>query len=167
MTSKSDYTDEEWARLVRGPIVAGLAISIADPGGPIDAAKEMLASIRVIQSPAEGEPLLNEIARHVREKAERRENPMGELRIQGGAMAGDQVLQELRAIDRILTAKATPPEATAYRSWLLHVAQATADAAKEGGFLGFGAERISEGERMMLERVRQALGMDSPAGAAD
>jgi hypothetical protein len=43
MTSKADYTEEEWVRLRRAPFVAGLAISIADPGGPIEMAKETIA----------------------------------------------------------------------------------------------------------------------------
>ena len=38
-------------------------------------------------------------------------------------------------------------------------AQAAADAGKEGGFLGFGAERVSAGERRMLDQVRAVLGM--------
>ena len=33
MTAKADYTDEEWNRLRRAPFVAGMAISLADPGG--------------------------------------------------------------------------------------------------------------------------------------
>ena len=32
MSTKSDYTDEEWATLLRAPTVAGMAISLADPG---------------------------------------------------------------------------------------------------------------------------------------
>ena len=39
MTSKADFTEEEWVRLKRSPFVAGLAISLADPGGPIEAVK--------------------------------------------------------------------------------------------------------------------------------
>jgi hypothetical protein len=38
-------------------------------------------------------------------------------------------------------------------------AQAAADAAKEGGFMGFGAEQVSVGEQQMLDRVRTALEM--------
>jgi hypothetical protein len=30
---------------------------------------------------------------------------------------------------------------------------------KEGGFLGFGAERVNAGERQMLDQVPSALGM--------
>jgi hypothetical protein len=39
MTSKQDFPDEEWIRIRRAPLVAGVAISLADPGGPIGTAK--------------------------------------------------------------------------------------------------------------------------------
>ena len=32
MTSKGAFTDEEWERVRRAPLVAGMAITIADPG---------------------------------------------------------------------------------------------------------------------------------------
>ena len=38
-------------------------------------------------------------------------------------------------------------------------AQAAADAAKEGGFMGFGAEQVSAGEQQMLDQVRAVLGV--------
>jgi hypothetical protein len=38
-------------------------------------------------------------------------------------------------------------------------AQAAADAAKEGGFMGFGAVQVSEGEQKMLDQIRGALGL--------
>ena len=37
MTQRSDFTPEDWERLGRAPLVAGMAISLADPGGPIEA----------------------------------------------------------------------------------------------------------------------------------
>jgi hypothetical protein len=37
MTSRADFTDQEWARLGRAPLLAGLAVSLSDPGGPIEA----------------------------------------------------------------------------------------------------------------------------------
>ena len=57
-----------------------------------------------------------------------------------------------------MTAKATPEEVKAFRRWLVAAAQAAADAAKEGGFLGFGGEPVSAGEQQMLDQVRAALG---------
>jgi hypothetical protein len=72
-------------------------------------------------------------------------------------MAGEEILEELRAVNGVLTEKATPEEADAFRKWLLEAAQRTADAAKEGGFLGFKAERVSEGEQRMLDKLGEVL----------
>ena len=33
------------------------------------------------------------------------------------------------------------------------------DAAKDGGFMGFGAEQVSAGEQQMLDQVRAVLGV--------
>jgi hypothetical protein len=41
---------------------------------------------------------------------------------------------------------------------MLATAQAAADAAKEGGFMGFGAQQVSEGEQSMLDQVRSVVG---------
>ena len=37
---EAHFTEEERTRLKRAPFVAGMAISLADPGGPIEAVKE-------------------------------------------------------------------------------------------------------------------------------
>ena len=52
MTTKADFTDEEWTRLERAPIVAGMAISLADPGGPIELVKETAATLKTVRSAA-------------------------------------------------------------------------------------------------------------------
>jgi hypothetical protein len=58
----------------------------------------------------------------------------------------------------MIAAKATPGETEAFRTWMMVTAQAAADAAKEGGFMGFGAERVSAGEQAMLDQIKSALG---------
>jgi hypothetical protein len=159
MTTKADFTDEEWARLERAPIVAGMAISLADPGGPIEALKETTASVKTILETAktggDGE-LVDAVAKDVAAMAQQRQNPVGDFKPRG-AMAGEEILEELRAVNGILTEKATPEEADAFRKWLLGAAQRTADAAKEGGFMGFNAERVSEGEQRMLDKLGEVL----------
>jgi hypothetical protein len=159
MTTKTDFTDEEWARLERAPIVAGMAISLADPGGPIEAVKESMAAIKTIleaaQAGGHGE-LVDAVSKDVAEKAQHRQNPLGEFRPKG-ARAGEEILQELREVNRLVTEKAAPEEAAAFREWLLTAAQRAADAAKEGGFMGFHAERVSEGEQRMLDELGEVL----------
>jgi hypothetical protein len=72
--------------------------------------------------------------------------------------SGAQVLDELRAAKALVAAKATPEEADAYGTWLMASAQAAAEAAKDGGFMGFHAKRVSDGEQAMLDQVREAVG---------
>jgi len=57
-----------------------------------------------------------------------------------------------------VSAKGTPEEADAYREWLRTAAQEAANAAKEGGFFGFHAVRVSEGEQRMLDKLGEVLG---------
>ena len=159
MTTKADFTEEEWARLERSPIVAAFAISLADPGGPIEAVKESMAAIKTVTEAAQSgdQPeLVREVAKGFSEKAKARQNPMSGFKPKG-AMAGQEILDELRAVNGIVTQKATPEEAAAFREWLLSSAKRAAEAAKEGGFLGFKAERVSQGEKDMLEKLSEAL----------
>ena len=155
MTSKQDFTEQEWTRIRRAPLVAGVAISLADPGGPIEIAKETMATLRSATLPPSQEELLAAVALDVQATTQHKQNPLGDFKPTGG----QQVLEELKAVNELLTAKATPEEAEAFRGWLLDAAQAAANAGKEGGFLGFGAEQVSAGERQMLEQVRAVLGI--------
>jgi hypothetical protein len=160
MTSKADFTDEEWHRLGRAPLVAGMAISFADPGGPIEALKETNAALRTVLSAAEtGEhgELVQAVAKDVAEQARHRHNPLADFKPRG-ADARQEIEDEMRAVNALLAEKTTPEEADQFRAWLKQAAQATALAAKEGGFLGFKAERVSEGEQQMLERLGAIFG---------
>lgn len=159
MTSRQEFTEEEWARLRRAPLIAGLAISIADPGGPIEIAKETMASMRAASAPPSQEELLVAVSQDLMRLAQEKQNPMGDFKVDKGVLAGQQILDELRGVNEILEAKATAEEAEAFRRWMIAVAQAAANAAKEGGFMGFGAEQVSQGERTMLEQLSGALGV--------
>jgi len=161
MTSKSDYSDAEWTRVKRAPFLAGMAISLADPGGPIEAVKESAATLKSVLAAAGGDvhgELVQAIARDVREDASHHKTPMAGFKPASGATAGVEILDELREVDRLVAEKATADEAEDLRVWLVAVAQEAANAAKEGGFMGFHAVRVSEGEQRMLDQLRLALG---------
>ena len=159
MTTKADFTEEEWARLGRAPLVAGMAISLADPGGPIEAIKESSAALRTVveaaQSGSHGE-FVQAVAADVAARAKQRQNPMAGFKPRG-ANAGEEILDELRAVNALLVEKTTPEEADQFRDWLKTAAQRTATAAKEGGFLGFRAELVSEREQQMLDRLAEVF----------
>ena len=157
MTTKTDFPEDEWARVIRAPFVAGLAISLADPGGPIEAAKESMATIKSATNPPSREQLLAEAALEIQALSQQRHNPLKGYQLAKGEAPGAQVLAELTAVQAIVAARATPEETAAFGHWLLAAAQAAADAAKDGGFMGFGAKQVSEGEQAMLDQVREAL----------
>ena len=48
-------------------------------------------------------------------------------------------------------------EASAYRRFVLGVAQAAAEAHKEGGFIGIGSKQISDEERVALDEIEAVL----------
>jgi hypothetical protein len=159
MTTKADFTEEEWVRLGRAPLVAGMAISLADPGGPIEAIKETSAALKTVleaaQTGSHGE-FVQAVAAEVAEKAQHRQSPLGGFKPKG-RQAGEEILDELRAVNALLVDKTTPEEADRFREWLRTAAQNTAKAAKEGGFLGFRAELVSEREQQMLDRLAEVF----------
>ncbi len=161
MSSKSDYTDAEWQRLERAPIVAGMAISLSDPGGPIEALKESKATVKtILEAGSTGSfgPLAQEVAQGViTQITAEHKTPMGDFKPKG-ALAGAEILDELRAVGALLTEKATAEEAEGFRGFIVEAAQRAANAAKEGGFMGFHAERVSQGEADMLVKVGEAVG---------
>ena len=62
---------------------------------------------------------------------------------------------DLEALDR----QAAPDESNAFKSWVLGIAQATAEASREGGFLGIGSVRVSEKEEDALITLRREMGL--------
>jgi hypothetical protein len=56
-----------------------------------------------------------------------------------------------------LQARGATADIEALKAFLKDAAEKVASASKEGGFLGFGGERISEGESAFLAKLDQAL----------
>ena len=84
MTTKSDFDTDDWARIVRAPMMAGLAITLADPGGPIEAAKETMATMRSATNPPSREQLLSEVALDVQEMVQHKQRPAQGLQADQG-----------------------------------------------------------------------------------
>jgi hypothetical protein len=158
MTSKADFTEDEWVKLYRAPLVAGMGVSLADIGGPIEMSKESLAAMKTAVTPAEEQGLVVDLSAGLKVVLEERQNPMSDLKPESGADPRELILDELREANRIVTEKATAEEATGYRAWVLQSAKNAAEAAKEGGFFGIGAVTVSEGEQTFLSRVEEMLG---------
>jgi hypothetical protein len=141
--------------------VAGIAITLADPGGPIEAVKEYSAALKtVLEAAREGGfgPFVQSVAQDVADAAQRRENPLAGF-APDRRRALDEILDELRAVHSLLMAKAAPEDVDDFREWIRMTSQRAALAAKEGGFLGIGGKRVSEPEQQMLETLGEIFGV--------
>jgi hypothetical protein len=116
-----------------------------------------MATMKSATNPPTREQLLTEMALDLQGMVQQRHNPLQGFRPTAGGDVGAQVLDELRAVRSLVAATATPEETTAWGSWMLATAQAAADAAKEGGFMGFGAQQVSQGEQSMLDQMRSVV----------
>src|ERR1700722_6137044 len=73
-----------------------------------------------------------------------------------------KTLDALKAASTVLDAKGGP-DAVPFKTWLAGVAKSVAEAAPEGGFLGFGGTQVSETEKATVAQIAAALGVQAPA----
>ena len=161
MGLKEAFAPEEWARIVGAPMLAGIAVTAADPGGLWGAVKESTAVAGALQrakAPG-GNPLAAEIAAAY-ETSEGRDLARGVLKSEARGKKPAEVVEaamtELAAVSALVAAK-VPEAAPGFRDWLKAIAGEVAEAGTEGGFLGFGGEKVSAAEKATLDRLATAL----------
>jgi hypothetical protein len=162
MSLKDIFTPEEWTDLSLAPMLASFAVTAADPSGLVGVIRESSATgwaMKAAKEPA-GTLMAEVVAAY--EDAESRGAIRGALRelVRGRkpAEATAAAIARLREAARILDAKA-PAEADAFKAWISATAESVAEAGKEGGFMGFGGEKVSEAERRTLADIDTALGL--------
>jgi hypothetical protein len=162
MADKSNFTAEEWKKLIEAPMLAAIAVTAADPSGLWGTLKESIAAgaaLAKVKTDAAADPLIEAIAAEYETDEGRRVARDGlKVRLGSGkpAEATSEAVAALGEVAPILDAKA-PENAAAVRSWLASISQAVAEASKEGGFLGFGGVQVSELEKATLAQVASAL----------
>jgi len=172
MAGKSNFTADEWARVVASPLVAGMAITAADPSGLWGLLKEAFAGGRALleaRQSAGANPLAKAVAEDISTPETR---TAARDRIQSqfqGLPLGDlkgRAIDELRAVAALVSAKA-PDDAPGFKTWLQDVARQAAEAGNEGGFLGFGGVAVSDAERATLGEISTALGSATPPSESE
>lgn len=161
MSKQPDYTPEEWKTISSAPVLAGLLVSVSDLSGPIGMAQEAYSVVKTVTDTAasSSSELIKAVAEEIRTRGGKPDLPsMPQDRAAVSAMLIDRCRQ---AVD--LVAKKSPAEADEYKRWVVSLAQKTAEAAKEGGFLGIGGTAVSDEESSAVENLASALGMSARA----
>lgn len=150
MTSKADFTPDEWKVVLEAPPSAGMIVVTAARGGTI---REIFAIGKAYaearQQHGESE-LLDEIVSAKPGVDHTRYGSYDELKKQG--------LQHLRDAVQLLQAKATPDELDGYRKFALAVAEKVANAHREDG------QTVSPPEQGALDEISAALGTTAAPG---
>jgi hypothetical protein len=157
MSSKADFNADEWDLLRSSPVMASFLVVAASPSGPIGLVQETTAAGKLImQTPQTAQtPLLKSLSEDVVQTMTIPKPPPGST----PGQVQEAATEILRRTSALLDTKATPEEASEIRTWLAKVAQATAEAAKEGGFLGFGGASVSDQEKAALGMLNSALSL--------
>lgn len=162
MASRASFTEGEWVQLLEGPMLAGMAVSAAEPSGLFGMIKESFATGSALAKAGAGTGA-NELVKAVAAgfaTAEGRTAARDGLKARLGqgspAELKAKALEGLRAVSALLAAKA-PEDATAFKAWLGGIADDVAQAAKEGSVLGFGGTRVSAAEEATLQEIEAAL----------
>ena len=173
MSFKERFTEEEQLLLSSTPVMIGSAMAFSESSG-LATVKELFASTKTYMGGLKAYPQ-NEIIQGVLPNLEDRKEAMAQAK-EFRAKATDRIkekhidsqekmrqllLTDVQEINKILEQKATPEEASEYKEWNMLVAENVAKAAKEGGFLGFGGERISAGEKALFAELAQAFNTNS------
>jgi hypothetical protein len=162
MASKASFTSDEWKQLLESPMLAGMAVTAADPSGLWGLIKEGFAAsggLTQAKVDAGSNALIRAVAADF-ETAEGRSAARDGLKAKfAGGKAGDlksNAIEGLRQVSALLEVNA-PDDAPAFKAWLQAIAHRVAEAAKEGGFLGFGGVQVSEAEKATLAEISGAL----------
>lgn len=158
MSLRDNFTPDEWFKVMTGPGRAGAVIVAASPSGLTGIVAEtqaIAAAVRQSVSAQGRTPLMEAMAADLlgtppTPPAQEQARTIEDIRTQS--------LDAVRQAVWLVSAKTSPQDAEAYRSMLMQVAERTAAAAKEGGFLGFGGEQVNDKERAAIEELRRVIG---------
>ncbi|HEY3620822.1 MAG TPA: hypothetical protein VGL12_00175, partial [Roseiarcus sp.] len=168
MATKADFTPDEWKLLLQSPLIAGVAVSTAEPSGLIGMMRESMASARALIQ-AKTDPNADALVKAVAGEFETSEGrglaqDGVKTAISGAKAPADIVakaLTALKATSALLDAKGGL-DAAPFKTWLAGIAKSVAEAAPEGGFLGFGGTQVSEAEKATVVQIAGALGVQAP-----
>jgi len=143
MTSKSDFTTEEWELILEAPPSAGMIVVTAQRGGSFRETIAMAKAYVEARQQHDKSELLDEIVAAKPERDHTHYHSPEELRQHG--------LQHLRDSVALLASKASPEEVDEYRRFIVNLSHKVAAAHREHG------QEVSDAEQSAIDDITGAL----------
>lgn len=160
MSTREKFNPEEWAALRNTPHLVVLATATAGSSGIFGTIGEMMTAGKAV---FEATTHTNEAIRLLAAKDEAKlaqDSIREEIKTSEpkdvAVWLREQALAKVRQSITILKFK-SPEDRDPFAAWLRDLGKRVAEASKEGGFLGFGGERVSADERTFLAELDTAL----------
>ena len=144
MTTKADFSPEEWKVVLEGPPTAGMIVVTAARGGTFRETIAMAKAYTETRGEHGESELLDEIVA-TKPKVDHTRYHSAEALTENG-------LGHLRDAVTVLKSKATPEELDDYRRFVLALANRVAAAHREGG------QDVSPAEAEAVQQISAALG---------
>lgn len=161
MTAKTVFSTEEWATLRNTPNLVAAATMLAGNSGLFGSFKESFATA---QTMFQGLSSSNEMIKSLSQREEisaaqefvRSQVSFAEAKNAPTKFSGLATAGAASAL-QILKTKGTLEDVSEYKAWLADIADKISQSAKEGGFLGFGGELVSDGEKTFISSLKRSL----------
>jgi hypothetical protein len=144
VAGEQDFTPDEWMTMQRATIAAGVLVSLSEGGGDTDEAFALQQTLRGARH-TNANQLVRELA------TTRYSTGLSRPDTKAAEYEGP-ALDAIRAATAAVSRKA-PADLPAFREFVVEMAQAAAEAHKEGGV------RVSPREQAAIDKVRAALGL--------
>jgi len=168
------YSPEEWDTLSVLPMLIGTAMTAASDSGFFGTAKEAFVSSQlqntvvedipqnaliraVIKRPAD----FSEAKTQVSEQFARLKKLLNEEGAETPEAIKAVTIKKLKHLAENLMLKEEPSIAEAFQKWLVAYAEKVANAASEGGFLGFGGKKVSDAEQTFINEIKSSMGYNA------
>lgn len=159
MPTEISFTGEEWMLIRSAPHMVSMAVAGAG-GGILGAIKEAMAGGQaMIESAQSRSAIVQKLC--TAEEIQAGQQDVQKIIMQDPTSGTPEKLKEMAvqvcAQAAGILSHSAPSEVNDYATLVMTVADTVSKAAKEGGFLGFGGELVSEGERDVMAAVQAAL----------
>lgn len=161
MADKTTFTPEEWTLLLESVMMAGMAVTAAEPSGLWGLLKESFATgsaLAKVKLDNNSDPLIKAVADDFGTSEGRSAARDGLKAKLAGASTSEitsRCIETLGQVSTLLDAKA-PADAPAFKAWLRQISQGVAEAASEGGWFSSSVQ-VSDAEKATLTEVSSAL----------
>lgn len=161
LLTRASLSPEEWTALRDLPHLVAIAVC-ASSGSPIDLLFELAAGRAAIANGINNDhPLVQAIAGREEIKAAAVTVRAVVTETHGTHRPPEELLpiaaEAARHVALVLQQRGSDLDRHAYREFVLGVARRVAEAAREGDFLGFGGQLVSDAERAAIRAVAEAL----------